>query len=173
MDKPKTSKLTKSSGSSDVRDCFYCHETGHLIAVCPALKKKNKFRPAKSVCLVRTIGIESYEIDSAFEPFTGQGMILISGLEEDQVPVTWLLDTGTAQSFILESALPFSRDTYCGSDVLVQGIEMGVVKVPLHTFYICSDNWFRKSGGANTVTCDRRYNEHWERFSRGKSTSYS
>ncbi len=66
-------------------------------------------------------------------------MSSISGLEEDQVPVTWLCDTGTAQSFILESALPFSRETYCGSDVLVQGIEMGVVKVPLHTLHIRSN----------------------------------
>ncbi len=83
--------------------------------------------------------MESCEIDSTFEPFTGQGMISINGLEEDQVPVTWLRDTGTAQSFILESALPFSRETYCGSDVLVQGIEMGVLKVPLHTLYIRSE----------------------------------
>ncbi len=138
-DKPKTSKLTKLSGSSDVRECFYCHEIGHLIAACPTLKKKNRFRQAKSVGFVRTIGTESYEIDSVFEPFTGQGMISISGLEEDQVPITWLRDTGTAQSFILESALPFSRETYCGSDVLVQGIEMGVVKVPLHTLHIRSE----------------------------------
>ncbi len=55
LDKPKTSKLTKLAGSSDVRDCFYCHETGHLIAVCPILKNKNKFRQAKSVGFVRTI----------------------------------------------------------------------------------------------------------------------
>ncbi len=103
------------------------------------MKKKKRFRQAKSVGFVRTIGTESYEIDSVFEPFTGQGMISISGLEEDQVPITWLRDTGTAQSFILESALPFSRETYCGSDVLVQGIEMGVVKVPLHTLHIRSD----------------------------------
>ncbi len=92
--------------------------------------------------LYELFGMELYEIDSAFEPFTGQGMISISGLEEDQVPVTWLRDTGTAQSFrkpILESALPFSRETYCGSDVLVQCIEMGVVKVPLHMVYIRSD----------------------------------
>ncbi len=108
-DKPKTSKLTKLSGSSDIRECFCCHETGHLIVACPVLKKKNKFRQQKSVGFVRTVGTESYEIDSVFEPFIGQGMILISGLEEDQVPVTWLRDTGTAQSFILEGALPFFK----------------------------------------------------------------
>ncbi len=65
-DKPKTSKLTKLSGSSDVCECFYCHETGDLIAACPALKKKNKFRQAKSVGFVQTIGTELCEIDSVF-----------------------------------------------------------------------------------------------------------
>ncbi len=118
---------------------FYCHEIGHLIAACPTLKKKIGLDKRRVLVLYELLVRKSYEIDSVFEPFTGQGMISISGLEEDQVPITWLRDTGTAQSFILESALPFSRETYCGSDVLVQGIEMGVVKVPLHTLHIRSD----------------------------------
>lgn len=56
-----------------------------------------------------------------------------------KVPATMLRDTGTAQSFILGSALPFSEKTYCGSDVFVQGIEIRVEKVPLHKIYIRSE----------------------------------
>lgn len=41
--------------------------------------------------------------------------------------------------FILESVLPFSKETYCGSDVLVQVIEMEIVKVPFHKLHIRSD----------------------------------
>lgn len=39
-------------------------------------------------------------------------------------------------SFVLDRVLPFLSETYCGSDVLVQGIEMGIFKVPLHKMYI-------------------------------------
>ncbi len=40
---------------------------------------------------------------------------------------------------MLGSVLPFTRDSYCGSDVLVQGIELGIVRVPLHYVNIQSD----------------------------------
>lgn len=135
----KTSKLMKSPEQSDARECFYCHEVGHLIAVCPTLKKKNKLKQTKSVGFVRTVSqISQPKIDDVFEPFVGQGMISLTGLAKDQVPVTLLPDTETAQSFILQSALPFSKETYCGSDVLVQGIEMGIVKAPLHKLHLQS-----------------------------------
>ncbi len=47
-----------------------------------------------------------------------------------------LRDTGTTQSFVVACVLPFSEPTSCGSDVLVQGIEMGLVKVPLHQVHL-------------------------------------
>lgn len=46
---------------------------------------------------------------------------------------------GAAQLFILADVLPFSSQSSCNSDVLVQGIELGVVRVPLHTVYLRSD----------------------------------
>ncbi len=50
----------------------------------------------------------------------------------------FLRDTGAAQSFILADVLTFSTQSSCGSDVLVQGIELGVVRVPLHAVYLRS-----------------------------------
>lgn len=140
----KVSKLLKPSVQADDRECFYCHDAGHLIAVCPVLKKKNKTlsqtKQPKGVGFVRTITKPSkLEIDENFKPFIGQGMVSLSDRENDQVPATMLRDTGTAQSFILESSLPFSEETYCGSDVLVQGIAMRVEKIPLHNIYIRSE----------------------------------
>lgn len=35
--------------------------------------------------------------------------------------------------------LPFSSQSSCNSDVLVQRIELGGVRVPLHTIYVSSD----------------------------------
>ena len=40
---------------------------------------------------------------------------------------------------LFESALPFSEEAFCGTTVLVQGIELGCVKVPRHTIYLESD----------------------------------
>lgn len=50
-----------------------------------------------------------------------------------------LSDAGAARSFILEGVLPFSDQSSCGADDLVQGIELGMVKAPLHTVYLRSD----------------------------------
>lgn len=49
-----------------------------------------------------------------------------------------LRDTGASQSIILESVLPFSEQSSCGSSVLVQSIDLSVVKVPLHNVYLRS-----------------------------------
>ncbi len=49
-----------------------------------------------------------------------------------------LLDTGSAQSFILQGALPFSEQSSCGSSVLVQGIDLTVIKAPLHQVFLRS-----------------------------------
>ncbi len=53
-------------------------------------------------------------------------------------PVCILRDTGSAQSFILESTLPFSTRSSCGANVLVKGIDLTVVKVPLHNVFLQS-----------------------------------
>ena len=37
---PKLMRKSTSPTAGDSRECFYCHEPGHLIAVCPALRKK-------------------------------------------------------------------------------------------------------------------------------------
>lgn len=60
-------------------------------------------------------------------------------LDPEPKPVRIPWDTGAAQSFILADVLPFSSQSSCNSDVLVQGIELCVVRVPLHAIYLCSD----------------------------------
>lgn len=36
---------------------------------------------------------------------------------------------------MLQSVFPFSNGTYCGTDILVQGIKLGTVRDPLHNVY--------------------------------------
>lgn len=50
-------------------------------------------------------------------------------------PIVMLKDTGSAQSLVLDSVLPFSSQSYTGTDVLIRGVELGCVPVPLHTVY--------------------------------------
>ncbi len=59
--------------------------------------------------------------------------------DSETQPVRILRDTGAMQSLILEEMLPFSPESYTGSDVLIRGCEMGCVNVPLHRVYLESD----------------------------------
>ena len=43
-----------------------------------------------------------------------------------------LRDTGVSQSLLLEGVLLLSNNSYSGSNILLQGVELGVVSVPLH-----------------------------------------
>jgi len=132
-----------SDSSMMSRECFYCHEKGHLIAACPVLQRKNQRKTqstSKSVALVHTHSSDSlFSIDPSFEPFVCEGVVAFSDLDPEPKPVRILRDTGAAQSFILADVLPFSSQSSCNSDVLAQGFELGVVRVPLHVIYLRSD----------------------------------
>ena len=41
---PKLMRKSTSPAAGGSRECFYCHEPGHLIAVCPALRKKGQIQ---------------------------------------------------------------------------------------------------------------------------------
>ncbi len=134
-------KDNSGSDSIESRECFYCHEAGHLIAACPLLKRKTNRRVniSKSVALVDSRVPElSSTVGSAFEPFTSDGMVSFDEAMSEAKPVCILRDTGSAQSFILESILPFSTRSSCGADVLVKGIDLTVIKVPLHNVFLQS-----------------------------------
>ncbi|KAL2085082.1 hypothetical protein ACEWY4_018402 [Coilia grayii] len=137
----RSSRLDNVSHKSESRECYYCHEVGHLIVDCPVLKKKSslpKRTGSKGSGFVRKTLQTRCEIDPDYQPFVLDGTVSLTGCEEDAVPVTILRDTGSAQSFVLASTLPFSDESYCGSDVLVQGIGLQPLKVPLHTVHLKS-----------------------------------
>lgn len=72
------------------RECFYCHEPGHLIAVCPVLRKKEQSKNKSPVGLIRgelvsnqhehlTEELLEQEIDDDFQPFISQGFFHLTG----------------------------------------------------------------------------------------------
>ncbi len=66
-----------------------------------------------------------------------QGSFSLVG-EADSVPITILRDTGAKQTIIREGVLPFSADSYCGSDILVWGVKMNAVRAPLYLVQLAS-----------------------------------
>ena len=128
----------------ETRECFYCHEQGHLISACPTLKRKAQIRQTKTPSPINLIQIQppsakstkvveskQQQIDSVFRPFVSDGSCSLVG-DKQRVPITILRDTGAMQSLIRGSILPFSAQSYCGSDVLAWGVKMSVIRAPLH-----------------------------------------
>lgn len=136
--------------SKEERECFYCHKAGHVIADCLTLKRKQPqtVKQPKGVGLIQTVPLpvsvqptvfDHDSPDPSYKPFILDGLVSLTSDKKDQCKVKILRDTGAAQSFILSDVLKFSNDSFCGSSVLVQGIEMGFVPVPLHQVQLQCD----------------------------------
>ncbi len=133
---------TNLSRDGERRVCFFCREPGHLIADCKRWNQGKVSEKPKGVALVHTAPTVSDLFNlhtNLYCPFIMNGSVSLLGEQENLKPITILRDTGSVQSFILESALEFSEQSYCGSSVLIRGIELGCVKVPLHSVYLQSD----------------------------------
>uniref|UniRef100_A0A8C2FDI9 SCAN box domain-containing protein n=1 Tax=Cyprinus carpio TaxID=7962 RepID=A0A8C2FDI9_CYPCA len=131
------SPVAKLNG--DGRVCFYCLDPSHLISECKAWKQKNSAAKTKSIAFVQSASSFDSPLKSkVYEPFILNGSVSLS-VGSDYKPIQMLRDTGSAQSLILKSALSFSSESYTGESVLIQGIELGCVKVPLHQVHLKSD----------------------------------
>ena len=150
---PKLMLKSTSPAAGDSRECLYCHEPGHLVAVCPALRKKGQYRNPKPPAGVGFINTASpplkptellpepevhVEVDPRFKPFVSHGFVSVTGEKSDKVPVTILRDTAAYHSFLLASVLPLSNDTSYFSDLLVWGIKMSALNAPLHMIHLHS-----------------------------------
>jgi len=58
---------------------------------------------------------------------------------ESKILVKILRDTGSSESFILESVLPFSEVSSERRTVLIRGIRLNILSVPLHRVHLTSD----------------------------------
>ena len=124
-DKPGRSSPSSLTRKADIETggCFYCHEVGHRIFDCEALRKKNAKEAQKKEDAKGSGFVHPRSFPLVF-PFVSSGIVSLTGREQRSIPINILRDTGSAQSFILASTLPFSEESYCGSNILVQGIEM-------------------------------------------------
>ena len=74
-----------------------------------------------------------------YEPFISQGLVSLVGEEAQAQSICVLRDTGASQSLLLEGVLSLSESSYTGSNVLLQGIELGVASSPLHVVNLKTD----------------------------------
>ncbi len=129
--------------------CNYCHGFGHWKNECPLLKArdiaktKSKFSVKPVVLAVTASEVNNVQKNclqcvSTFSPFVTDGFVRLVNSTED-VPVKILRDTGSSETFVLESILSFSNDSYTGNDVLIRGIGLNVISVPLHKIVLHSD----------------------------------
>ena len=73
-----------------------------------------------------------------YKPFISEGVVSLVGDENSSQKVKILRDTGATQSLMLDSVLPLTGNSFTGANVLISGVEMGVLEVPLHEVNIKS-----------------------------------
>ena len=73
-----------------------------------------------------------------YKPFISEGVVSLVGDENILQKVKILRDTGATQSLMLDSVLPLTENSFTGANVLILGVEMGVLEFPLHEVNIKS-----------------------------------
>ena len=73
-----------------------------------------------------------------YKPFISEGVVSLVGDESSSQKVKIFRDTAATQSLMLDSVLPLTKNSFTGSDVLISGVEMGILEVPLHEVNIKS-----------------------------------
>ncbi len=106
----------------------------NIISYCKLWKQK-----PKGVAFIQSHFVPDnlHPSQTSFEPFIIESVVALSDYS-DFKSIVMLRDTGSAQSLILES-VPFSSQSYIGTDVLIRGVELGCVPLPLHNIYIKSN----------------------------------
>ena len=82
---------------------------------------------------------QSDSIMEIYEPFMFEGIISLVDNLTKPIPIKILRYTGASQSIILADVLPFSKKTYSGTSVLLQGVECSFMNVPLHNIFVWSE----------------------------------
>ena len=114
--------------------------TGHIMAECQLVEKKN----SKSSNVLVTSKSQSSTVEQPsrkrdqYNPFISKGYVSLSE-NSKKIPIEILRHTGATKSLLVEGILPLSENTAIGTRVQIQGIELGVISVPLHAVYLSSE----------------------------------
>ena len=67
-----------------------------------------------------------------YKPFISKGVVSLVGDESSSQKVKSLRDIGATQSFMLDSVLPLTENSFAGANILISEVDMGVLEVLLH-----------------------------------------
>ena len=73
-----------------------------------------------------------------YKPFISQSVVSLVDDESSPRKVKILRDDGATQSLMLDSVLSLTENSLTGANVLISGVEMGVLEVPLNEVNIKS-----------------------------------
>ena len=73
-----------------------------------------------------------------YKPFISEGAASLVGDESSSQKVKIWRDSGEIQSLILDIVLPLTENSFTGANVLISGVEMGILEVPLQEVNIKS-----------------------------------
>ena len=89
--------------------------------------------------IVKDVFATSDSVPEIYKPFISDGLVFLLHDKVTDRKINILQDTGASQSLLLADVLPFSEKSYTGESVLLQGVECGMVNVPLHHVFLKSD----------------------------------
>ncbi|KAI2643088.1 Retrovirus-related Pol polyprotein from transposon 17.6 [Labeo rohita] len=134
--------------------CRYCLEKGHWKKECPVLRGKFKsstkavrlasiYSCNERLCIGEiSVGKQNAEEyvgnQTDYGPFVTTGFVSLVNCP-GKVSVKILRDTGSSESFILDSKLKFSSESSTGNSVLIRGIGLEIFSAPLHKIQLESD----------------------------------
>ena len=156
-DTKSTFQKTQWNSSQDHRPtCFYCRKKGHVISECNTRQRDQKAKGKEAfpnaLTTLKTeprsfvpkseVSKDKYRSDfiqEVYEPFLSEGTVSLLHDTSITKPIRILRDTGASQSLILAETIPLSEKSHSGKSVLIQGVECGLVTVPLHQVNLKSD----------------------------------
>ena len=98
------------------------------------------FVPAsQDLHIVKDVCATSDSVSEIYKPFISEGLVSLLHDKVISKKIKILRATGASQSLLLADVLPFSKKSYSGESVLLQGVECSIVNVPLHHVSLTSD----------------------------------
>ena len=89
--------------------------------------------------IVKYVCAPSDSVSEVYKRFISEGLVSLLHDKVNNRNIKILRDTGASQSLLLADVVPFSEKSYSGESVLLQGVECGIVNVPLHHVFLTSD----------------------------------